>query len=320
MCTVGRISSETAGKPYHQPDKAGIPTGSKQDRKNYGSKRGCNSFLNMAFSPIAPQKVIREGYDGISHNLITQENYEFLRDSYFRYAELLYVAAPHNPGRSFGEGIVNLYQEMEALLDENVSINYEERNGRLYFNLWQPHTWGEYTLYYFPVKFVEELNPKLRRIALSFLHHLMVENGFSTINNEDDTDWVFDMFSQDDAGEDEQEQAERRKLLQSYKSGRIYKLLDRVWRKSYYKDLPKAIDRYECQNGMEQELIDLMRQGLEFIDPDKSIMSYAYDPLFDEEPDYYPMGLEQQIRVIYDTKDVITDYLIDFYNMSRQET
>ena len=32
------------------------------------------------------------------------------------------------------------------------------------------------------------------------------------------------------------------------------------------------------------------------------------------------MGLEQQIRVIYDCRDMVTDYLIDFYNSSRQET
>ena len=104
--------------------------------------------------------------------------------------------------KSIGEGIANLYNELAALLDETVHVNYEERNGRLYFNLWQAHTWGEYTLYYFPVKFVEALNPKLRRIALSFLHHLMRANGFSTINDEEDTNWVFEMFSQDDDGED----------------------------------------------------------------------------------------------------------------------
>ena len=84
--------------------------------------------------------------------------------------------------------------------------------------------------------------------------------------------------------------------------------------------LPEAIDKYECRNGLEQELIALMRQGLEFVNPDKSIMSYAYDPWFDEEPDYYPKGLEQQIRVVYDCEDIMTEYLIDFYNSSRQET
>ena len=320
MYALEKISTGTTREAGHQPDGTEYPAWSGQDGKNYGSKRGCNSFLNMSFSPIAPQSVIRESHDGISHNLITQENYEFLRDSYFRYAGLLNAEAPHDRGKSVGEGIANLYNELAALLDETVHVNYEERNGRLYFNLWQAHTWGEYTLYYFPVKFVEALNPKLRRIALSFLHHLMMANGFSTINDEEDTNWVFELLSQDDDGEDKKERAERHRLLHSYKEGRIYKLLDRVYRKSYYKDLPEAIDKYECRNSLEQELIALMRQGLEFVNPDKSIMSYAYDPWFDEEPEYYPKGLEQQIRVVYDCEDIMTEYLIDFYNSSRQET
>lgn len=169
MYALEKISTGTTREAGHQPDGTEYPAWSGQDGKNYGSERGCNSFLNVSFVPIAPQSVTREDHDGISHNLITQENYEFLRDSYFRYAGLLNVDAPHDRGKSIGEGIANLYNEFAALLDETVHVNYEERNGRLYFNLWQAHTWGKYTLYYFPVKFVEALNPKLRRIALSFV-------------------------------------------------------------------------------------------------------------------------------------------------------
>ena len=184
MYTLEKISTGTTREAGHRPDGAEHPAWSGQDRKNYGSERGCNSFLNVSFAPIAPQSVTREGHDGTSHNLITRENYEFLRDSYFRYAGLMNVDAPHDRGKSIGEGIANLYNELAALLDEKVHVNYEQRDGWLYFNLWQTHTWGEYTLYYFPVKFVEALNPKLRRIAMSFLNHLMRENGFSTIKDE----------------------------------------------------------------------------------------------------------------------------------------
>ena len=89
---------------------------------------------------------------------------------------------------------------------------------------------------------------------------------------------------------------------------------------SYYKNLPKAIEEYECKNGFEQGLIELLRRGLEFIKTDKAIMYYGYDPFYDEEPDYLPMTLEQQIRVVYDSDDIMTEHLIDFYNSSRQES
>lgn len=88
--------SQTERNIRHGVDRTG---------KNYGSERGCNSFLNVSFVPIAPQSVTREDHDGISHNLITQENYEFLRDSYFRYAGLLNVDAPHDRGKSIGKAL-----------------------------------------------------------------------------------------------------------------------------------------------------------------------------------------------------------------------
>ena len=120
MYALEKISTGTTREAGHQPDGTEYPAWSGQDGKNYGSERGCNSFLNVSFVPIAPQSVTREDHDGISHNLITQENYEFLRDSYFRYAGLLNVDAPHDRGKSIGEGIANLYNEFAALLDETV--------------------------------------------------------------------------------------------------------------------------------------------------------------------------------------------------------
>src|SRR5699024_11594418 len=71
-------------------------------------------------------------------------------------------------------------------------------------------------------------------------------------------DWSSDVCSSDLCYEDEdaKERRAREKLVKSYKDGRAYKLLDRVWRKSYYKNLPKAIEEYECKNGFEQGLIE----------------------------------------------------------------
>lgn len=320
MQTSGSISIGTTRKDDNRIDQAGGTIRCDKTRESYGAKRCRNSFLKSSVLPIAPTIVTRENCCGNPYNLITQENYEYLRDSYIRYAELMNVKAEHNPGRSIGEGISNLYHEMDALVGDRMYLNYEEDNGRLYFNLWKTHTWGEYTLYYFPIKFVENLTPKLRRIAITFIHNLMEANGITTINDEDDTVWAIDMLSEGYEDEDTKDRKAREKLVESYTNGRIYKLLDKVWRKSYYKNLLKAIEDYECNNGFEQGLVDLMRKGLEFLKPDKSIMCYAYDPFFDDEPDYLPMTLGQQIRVVYDSDDMVTEYLVDLFNSSRQET
>lgn len=322
MQTIGRTSVGTAREDDNRIDQAGGTIRCDTSRESYGANGCRNSFLKTPILPIAPQTIMRESYCGNSYNLITQENYEYLRDSYFRYAELMNVKAEHTPGRTIGEGIVNLYNEMNDLVNKSgMYLNLEDDNGCLYFNVWNTHTWGEYTLYYFPVKFVEELNPTLRRIVITFYHNFMKENGITTINDEADMDWAIDMLTEGCyEDEDAKERRAREKLVKSYKDGRAYKLLDRVWRKSYYKNLPKAIEEYECKNGFEQGLIELLRRGLEFIKTDKAIMYYGYDPFYDEEPDYLPMTLEQQIRVVYDSDDIMTEHLIDFYNSSRQES
>lgn len=49
-------------------------------------------------------------------------------------------------------------------------------------------------------------------------------------------------------------------------------------------------------------------------------MQYGYDAYYSESPDFHPMYLEQQIRVVYDLGDIVTDYLTDSYNSNSRET
>ena len=116
------------------------------------------------------------------------------------------------------------------------------------------------------------------------------------------------------------EKKKRLRLLHSYENGRIKRLLQRVERKCYYKNLPKALDTYEPQNGFEQPLVDAMKRGLPFLTPARGIMQYAYDAYYSENPDFHPMYLQQQIRVVYDINDIVSEYLVDYYNSNSRET
>lgn len=320
MCTIGRIPGGTAGKAHHRPDRAECTVRHGQERTDCGSKRGRNSFLNTAIAPLAPANLMIEEYGGRKYNLITRENYEFLRDSFFRYALLLEKEAAHAPGNSIGEGIANLYNEMDGLVGDGMNVNIEQKDGRLYFNLWKFHCWGKLTLYYFPVKFVESLNPTLRRISITFIHNLMRANGISTILDEDDTDYVFMWLKEDDSQEEVEETEKRLKLVRSYEDGRIGRLLKRVESTSYYKDLPKALEKYIPQNDFERSIVGLMKKGLPFLAPERGIMRYGYDVFYEEEPEFRPMLLQQQIRVVYDCDDVVSEYLVDYYNSNSRET
>jgi len=316
MCTIGRTAGGTAGKTHHRTDRARYPLRNGQEGKDNCAKRCRSSFLNTTFLPRPLPSLFVEDTGGNRYNLITQENYEFLRDSYFRYACLLGKEAVHTPGRTFGEGIARLHEEMEALVGEDLNVNIEEQNGRLLFRLWKTHRWGVLTLYYFPMKFMEALDPELRRISITFIHELMRANGIQTVLDEDDTDYVQTWLSDETA----EERRKRLKLLRSYENGRVQALLRRVENKCYYKNLPKALDRYEPRNDYERSLVSAMKEGLEFLSPEHGIMKYGYDPFYEEEPEFQPMYLYQQIRVIYDSYDMVTDYLVDYYNSCSRET
>ena len=322
MCTIGRTTVKTAGKAHHRPDTEECTVRCEQGRTDCGSKRGRNSFLSSALIPLAQKSLTVDCYDGYECekiNVITRENYEFLRDSYFRYALLLQREAVHTPGKSIGEGIARLYDEMDALVGDGLNVNIEQERGRLFFRLWKYHKWGSFMLYYFPVKFMESLNPVLKKIAITFLHNLMEANGICTFWDDYEADFMFEMLSEEDDS-DPVDRKERIKLLDSYQEGKIGRLLKRVETKSYYKNLPKALEAYEPRNGFEQPLVDAMKRGLPFLTPERGIMQYGYDAYYSEDPDFHPMYLQQQIRVVYDINDVVSEYLVDYYNSYSRET
>ena len=156
-----------------------------------------------------------EDCHGKVHNLITRENYEFLRDSFFRYASLMKKEAVHTPGRTPGEGIARLHEEMCNLVGNDMNVNIERDGERLLFRLWKCHGWGEFILYYFPTKFIERLGPELGRISVTFIHNLMQANGINTVLDEDDMDYALTLMSEDDSGETASDRKKRRRLLHS---------------------------------------------------------------------------------------------------------
>lgn len=319
MQTIGTRAATTACPAYYAAGGKLPSQGGDKTEKDYGAQRYRNSFLGTRIKAIAPKCVTRE-WEGVTYNYVTRENYGFLRDSYLRYAELLKVKVKHRPARTIGESIIRLHAEMNALIGDGLNVNLEYEEDRLYFTLWKCHRWGKCTLYWFPVKFLEYLNPELKRITVTFLHDLMRSNDLNTMNDEEDTDYVLEWEEETAGEENPEERNELLKTIESYKNGRIYRLLERVRTKKYYKNLPKKLAGYRTKNDFEKKLVDAMREGLEFISPERSIMQYAYDPFFDEEPDFIPMQLDRQIRFIYDIHDSITASMEEYFNNSIQET
>lgn len=319
MQTLERIPDGTACKVHHTGNRAGIPLRNRKEKKDCGAQRCRNRFLSTVFSGTVPGFLIKD-HAGGTFNILTDGNYRFLLGSYTRYAELMGAEARHVPGRTVGESIGRLVYDMETLLKDNAGVNIEQDGQRLYFNLWKHHQWGEYTLYYFPVKFVEELSPALRRIAISFINGMADANGIATVLDGDDMEAVLDWLETADRDGPEDDVRSRLATVRSYRNGKAAKLLRRVESTSYYRNLPAAMRRYTPQDRWEADLLGLMTEGLQFLRPEKPIMHYCYDPYFEEDPDYRPMELDRQIRITYDIHDIVTGGLVDQYNSDRQET
>lgn len=101
----------------------------------------------------------------------------------------------------------------------------------------------------------------MRRISITFIHELMKANGIQTVLDEDDTEYVLTWISEEVPEETPEERKKRLRLLRSYENGRIKRLLQRVECKCYYKNLPKALDRYKARNDYERSLVSAMKEG-----------------------------------------------------------
>lgn len=318
MQAIGTLTNRKTRPLYNRPDRKRVSKRSEQEKTDYCAQWCRNSFLTTVFSPIAPAKVERD-WGGETYNYVTKENYYFLVQSAMRYASLLGIELKHHPGNSIGEGISNIYDELNSIIGE-INLNLEPREEKLRFVLWKYHPWGDYTFYWLPVKFIETLNPKLKKIAISFIHQFMQSNHMVTTNEAFDVEWILEWATDSLSECDSDDRKRNKEIIEAYKEGKVHRLMQRIESKCYYKNLSRILDKYLPNNEFEQQLVDLFKEGLQFIGKDKpSIMSYGYDPLYDEEQDYHPVDMERMIRIVYDLDDFVTEWMQDWANNELRE-
>lgn len=309
MYASGRTESPAVGPPYHIPCRKRLPTGDRSQKEDYGSKRGRNAFLKQPIPTIGVQSVTRSR-EIENYNYITRKNYEYLLKCVNRYASLTGKKLKHRPGNDIGESIAKLYNDLKKILPEDVEINFDISGDKLIFVLWDYYPWGEYSLYWVSVAFVEKLPTPLRRLAISFLHQFRDSMRFDTTNHHEDLDFMFEWRYECVDPDDKEEHKEILELINSYHEGKIHKLMDRISRQNYHKNLPKALDEYVPASAYEKELLALMKEGLQFIgEKIPTIFQYAYDQYDDEDNDDYPVRLDQRFLLIYEHDDIMEGYL-----------
>lgn len=316
MQAVKTRTAIPVGQTYcrRNPTPKRIPLRNKEKTKNYGAKRCRNAFLKTKLSPIAPKELIRE-WNSKNINYLTQENYQYLLDSAMQYVGLLGDKLQHIPAAYPGKSISDLYRDLCSKIGD-LNLNIEIIEDKLAFVVWDYHKWDDEYLYWIPLKFIESLSGRLRKITVTFMHEFARSNCIETIDKCPDTEMTLEYL--EDNLEDffpvkDEEYLEHYNLLQSYQSGPISQFLNEVDSKSYYKHLSSAILRYSAKNEFEAKLIEFLQEGLQFIGKSKpSIMNYTYDLWKDDETYCFPIELDRIVRLIYDDNDWVTEHQIRF--------
>ena len=99
----------------------------------------------------------------------------------------------------------------------------------------------------------------------------------------------------------------------SYQSGKRAKALKRMSGKPFCNSLEEAARNYRTKKGKEQKLLELIREGMALITPESpNLTDYLYDWAYEEERDFYPVGMESQVMLGYSTRDTLHGRVYEF--------
>ena len=91
--------------------------------------------------------------------------------------------------------------------------------------------------------------------------------------------------------------------------------------KPFSNSLEEAVRNYRTKKGKEQKLLGLIREGMALITPESpNLTDYLYDWAYEEERDFYPVGMESQVMLVYSTDDTLAECMKGFMNSDYQET
>lgn len=295
-----------------------------QQKKAPAATRRNNGFLTERIYPVAPDYSI-DWDENNRINLTTPESFDYLYRSAVNYARLLDVRLPFpkkRRSRCPRQDIVRLFEVMDNLVPE--SVNLEVVKGNLAFCLYRHHDWPDHTLFWLPLDFTKVLSAPTRRLVLEFIRRFILHHDMRDLKET----YYYEMSCDNlesrpnyDEHITPREIKAWKKLVESYEKGRIDRMLKRMWKRPFCSGFTKLLSEYCPEKKEEQNLLALVWEGMAFIGKDApSIMSYQYDWAYEEEPDFRPIPLDEQVMLVYSIRDVLTEDMTEIFNSDQQET
>lgn len=217
--------------------------------------------------------------------------------------------------------IINLYKAVDSILPQHV--NLEQKDGVLYFCLYQFHDWED-SLYWIPLDFTEKLPKQLKRITLEFIRRFSHHHGMQDITETYYYEMAGDYLK--NYGDYDEEAAEEEiksyaATVQSYEEGKAHHALQQMKKKKICANLAKEIQNCHPNKNNEQALLNLIKEGMEYISPESpNIMHYSYDWAYEESPDFHPIEPSVQLALTYSINDALVDEMETYYRSDWQES
>lgn len=292
----------------------------KATEKKTSATRAHNGFLTERIYPVVSDIIIPPHSD-MDIDLSTGECLDYLYKSAIRYAGLLGSELPYRKPRrckTYRFEIANLYKALDSILADPVNIEFA--HGNLSFCVYRYHEWPSDTLFWMPIDFTERLPHKLKQVTLEFIRQFICHHRMQKITDSLYYDMMEDFFT-DTSSMDKKERLKLKRLKESYRKGKVFVTLNRMRGKSFCSRLEEKLETIEATCEVEKELLALIREGVEFIREDSPcIMDYEYDWGMEENPDFFPITLQDQIAYAYSINDNVVKEMECYINSMAQET
>lgn len=295
------------------------------EEKKAPAKREYNHFLTGKIQPFVPDYRIQVNENvPQTVNLTTKESFDYLYKSALRYTQLMGVELPFRKKERGNPriNIINLYKVVDNLLPEHV--NLEVKEDRLHFCLYRFHDWPDCTLFWIPLDFTRKLPRLLKRITLEFIRQFVRYHGLQDITETGYYDMAIEYL--EDYGDYNAEASPREirrnaDLAYSYQKGAINRILERMKGRRFCNDPKGAISECHPLEKNEQKLLELIKEGLTLTaSGNPRIMEYYYDWAYEESPDFWPIGLETQIMLVYSENDALCAEMESYFNSDYRES